>query len=405
MRGLFWVLFLSGLAVALALGAKANDGYVLFVLAPYRAEVSLNLVILAVLLLCFISYVLLRGLSLTFGLPQRASAYRKRRRKEQAGQVFQDAVRLLFEGRFGQALKKAGEAHASGTAPGLSALIAARAAQRMRESEKQQDWMARAKIDDPRTEAATLMLEAEMMNEARQFDAALRALEKLQASQGLHIAALRLELRARQGAGDWDGVLKLARQLVKRDALPVEVVREIQTQAHLANIVRMSGDIGQLSPYLKALPADERDQRVVLAAGRALSALGSEPEAQKLIETALDGAQDDAWQPDLVAIYGRLSNDGQTARIAKAEAWLRQHPDDALLLIALGRMCLRQRLWGKAQSYLEASLSVEPTQEAHLELARLLDHLDQAEEANKHYRASAVLDVRQVIGKSGRGKC
>lgn len=394
MKGLFWSIALFGLAVALALGARVNDGYVLLVLPPYRAEISLNLFVLALLVLFVASYAVLRSLFFTFGLPARARQYRELRQREQAGQVFQDAVRLLFEGRFGQALKKAGEAYAAGTATGLSALIAARAAQRMREGEKQQDWMARAKIEDPRTEAATLMLEAEMMNEARQFDAALLALEKLQARQGRHIAALRLELRARQGAGDWDGVLKLARQLVKRDALPAEVVHEIRTQAHLANIARRTGDADELVAYLKAMPAEERAPRVVLAAGRALSALGADGEAQKLIEAALDCTGADCWQPDLVAIYGCLSNDGLTARIAKAEAWLRQHPDDARLLIALGRMCLRQRLWGKAQSYLEASLSVEPTQEAHLELAHLLDQLGRADEANQHYRASTRFNGR-----------
>ena len=73
---------------------------------------------------------------------------------------------------------------------------------------------------------------------------------------------------------------------------------------------------------------------------------------------------------------------------------MRRHPDDARLLKALGRMCLRQRLWGKAQSYLEASLSVAPSQQAHLELARLFDQLERPEEANKHYRASALLDSR-----------
>ena len=34
-------------------------------------------------------------------------------------------------------------------------------------------------------------------------------------------------------------------------------------------------------------------------------------------------------------------------------------------------MCMGLRLWGKAQSYLEASLSVQPTHEAHLVLASL----------------------------------
>lgn len=393
MKGLFWILTLFALAVAVALGARLNDGYVLLVFPSYRAEISLNLLILALLGLFIVFYGVLRGLALTFGLPQQARQYRRRRQREQAALVFQDAVRLLFEGRFGQAMKKATQAHAAGTAPGLSALIAARAAQRMREPEKQQGWLEHAKVDDPRTEAATLMLEAEMMNEARRFDAALVALDRLQAKQGRHIAALRLELRARQGTGDWDGVLKLARQLVKRDALPVEVVREITTQAHLANITRRANDQGRLSAYLRALPAAERGNRVALAAAKALAALGAEGEAEKLIEAVLDGRPDDDWAPELVAIYGRLAGGDQTARIAKAEAWLQRHPDDARILVALGRMCFRKRLWGKAQSYLEASLAVEVTQEAHLELARLCDRLERAEQANKHYRASALLDA------------
>ncbi|KXB31881.1 hypothetical protein AT959_05930 [Dechloromonas denitrificans] len=394
MKGLFWLVALFALAVAVALGAKLNDGYVLLVLPPWRAEISLNLLILALLASFAAFYALLRGLALTLGLPKRVSEYRAQRQREKAGLVFQDAVRLLFEGRFGQALKKASEAHAAGTAPGLSALIAARAAQRMRESEKQQGWMERATLDDPRTEAATLMLEAEMMNEARRFDEALLALERLQAKQGRHIAALRLELRARQGAGDWDGVLKLARQLDKRAALPAEVVREVRTQAHLGNIAKRGADQGLLTAYLRALPAEERSQRVVLAAARALVALGAESEAQKLIEAVLDTASNDEWQPELVAIYGRLTGGEQTARIAKAEGWLRKHPEDARLLKALGRMCLRQRLWGKAQSYLEASLAVRDTPEGHLELARLFDQLERPEEANKHYRASAKLEAR-----------
>lgn len=393
MRGLFWILALFGLAVAVALGARLNDGYVLLVFPPWRAEVSLNLLILVLIGLFTAFYSVMRVLSATFGLPKRVREYRARQQRDKAGLVFQDAVRLLFEGRFGQAMKKAAEAHGAGTAPGLSALIAARAAQRMREPAKQQYWLEHAKTDDPRTEAATLMLDAEMANEERRFDAALAALEKLQGKQGRHIAALRLELRARQGAGDWDGVIKLVRQLAKRDALPDEVVDEILTQAHLACIAKRGVDERRLISYLRNLPNEERGQRVVLAAARGLNALGANGEAQKLIESALDAAGNDAWQPELLAIYGRLSDSELTARIAKAEAWLRRHPDDALLLMALGRMCQRQRLWGKAQSYLEASLSVEVTQEAHLELARLFDQLGKSEEANKHYRASALLDA------------
>jgi len=391
---LFWALVLFGLAVAAALGARLNDGYVLLVFPPYRAEVSLNLFVLALVAIVLALYMAMRALAVTVGLPKRVREYRERRQRERAGLVFQDAVRLLFEGRFGQAMKKAGEAYAAGTAPGLSALIAARAAQRLREPEKLQDWMTRAMSDDPRNEAATLMLEAEMMNESRRFDEALAALDRLQDKKGRHIAALRLELRARQGNGDWDGVLKLARQLEKRDALPPEVAREIKTLAHLENIARRRADAGQLQDYLRAVPAAEYGRRLVLAGARALVELDASDSAQKLIESALDGYSEAGWQPELVALYGGLTGPGLTARIAKAENWLRQYPDEAALLLALGRMCMNQRLWGKAQSYLEASLALEETRDAHLALADLCDQLERSDEANRHFRASVRLETR-----------
>ena len=394
MKGLFWVLALFGLAVAAALGARLNDGYVLLVFPPYRAEVSLNLFALALVAVVLALYMVMRALAVTVGLPKRVREYRERRQRERAGLVFQDAVRLLFEGRFGQAMKKAGESYAAGTAPGLSALIAARAAQRLREPEKLQDWMTRAMSDDPRNEAATLMLEAEMMNESRRFDEALAALDRLQDKKGRHIAALRLELRARQGNGDWDGVLKLARQLEKRDALPPEVAREVKTLAHLENIARRRADAGQLQNYLRAVPAAEYGRRLVLAGARALVELDASDAAQKLIEGALDGYSEAGWQPELVALYGGLTGPGLTARIAKAENWLRQYPDEAALLLALGRMCMNQRLWGKAQSYLEASLALEETRDAHLALADLCDQLERSEEANRHFRASVRLETR-----------
>ncbi|MDD2885688.1 MAG: heme biosynthesis HemY N-terminal domain-containing protein [Dechloromonas sp.] len=392
MNGLFWILALFAAAVAVALGARLNDGYVLFVLAPWRLEISLNLLLLLSALAFLVFYFLLRTLAMTFALPRRVLDYRDRRQREKSVLIFQDAVRLLFEGRFGQALKRAGEAHARGTAPGLSALIAARAAQRLREPEKQQEWLARAMQDDTRNEAATLMLEAEMMTEERQFSQALAALERLQSSQGRHLAALRVELRARQGAGDWAGVLKVARQLLKRAALQPETAHEIVTKAHLALIASLADDQGKLIDYLKQLPKGERGRRVVLAAARALTAQGADDDAQKLIEAALDKADDDAWQPALLSIYGRLVAGDQMHRIAQAEKWLRQQPENAVLLLALGRMCLRQRLWGKAENYLQASLAVTETQAVHLELARLCDQLEKTDEANAHYRAAVRLD-------------
>ena len=390
MRGLFWFLVLFALAVGLSMAARFNDAYVLMVLPPWRVEVSLNLA-LAVLAGGFLLlYGALRGIALTLALPGRVRDFRERRRKEKSAAVFEDAVRLLFEGRFGHALKKAAEAHAAGEAPGLAALIAARAAQRMREPGKQEAWLDRATLDDARTETARLMLEAEMCLDARRFDDAVAVLARLQQIAGRHIAALRLELRAQQGCGNWDEVLRIARQLEKRDALAEEVARELKLKAHRENIAQRCSDAGQLRVYLGRVPASETGPRLAGEVAKALNALGDHEQARWVIETQLNRE----WDSALVSLYGDAGVNA-AARLGCAEAWLQQHPREAVLLVTLGRLCMQQQLWGKAQSYLEASLSIEASREAHLALAALADQLGRTDEANRHYRAAAQLPVSE----------
>ena len=387
MRWLFWLIGLFALAVALALGAHMNEGYVLFVFPPWRMELSLNFFLVLLLVVIVVGYVLMRGFSLTLSLPQRAREFRLRRNQEHSIRLLHDAILFLYEGRFSRALAKAAEVYKTGNEPGLSALIAARAAQCLREPTKGRDWIERARVD-PRCEAAALMLEAELGNGLRAYDDALVAIRRLQEKYGRHIAALRMELRARQGNADWDGVLRLTRQLHKRRAISDKVALELGLRAHLENIRRCAEDVSALLTYLRKVPGDERDPRLVLEVARHLKAVGAEDEAAEVIEDCLGDGREEFWQSDLVALFGTLAGKELTARIARAEKWLLQHPEDAGLLLALGKLCQQQRLWGKAQSYFEASLALDPTPQAYLELARLFDKLGRIDDANQNFRQS-----------------
>jgi HemY protein len=385
MRGLLWLLALFALAVGVSLAARFNDGYVLVVFPPWRAEISLNLALVLIAGGFVVLYALLRGVALTLSLPNRVREFRERRQRDKAAGTFQDAMRLLFEGRYSQALKKAGEAHAAGQSPGLAALIAARSAQRLREPYKQGAWLDRASTDDPQMQSARLMLEAEMYIDARRFNDAVAALQRLQKIAGRHIAALRLELRAQQGSGNWNEVLRIARLLEKRDGLLPELAQEIKLKAHQENIRQRRSDLAQLLDYLRQVPAKESSPRLARAFAEALIELGANDEAQTIIETQLDVE----WDSTLIRLYGRSAGGNLTSRIARADKWLSQHPDDPQLLLALGRLCLAQRLWGKAQSYLEASLSLADQREVRLELARLFEQTERSAEAMRHYRAAA----------------
>ena len=81
--------------------------------------------------------------------------------------------------------------------------------------------------------------------------------------------------------------------------------------------------------------------------------------------------------------------------IQKAEAWRKERPEDPDLMFALGRLCLHQQLWGKAQSFLESALRLADDNDAliirtHRALARLFEQLGDTDRAAEHYRASAL---------------
>lgn len=387
MKGLLWLLSLFALAVGVSLAARYNDGYVLLVFPPYRAEISLNLAILLILGAFFLLHALLRGLALTYALPRQVREFRARRQRDKAASTLHDAMRLLFEGRFSQALKKAAQANAAGQTPGLAALLAARAAQRLNEPDKQETWLARATENDAQMQPARLMLEAEMLIDRRRFDDAVAVLQRLHQLTGRHIAALRLELRAQQGCGNWNEVLRIVRLLEKCNGLMPELAHEIKLKAHRQNIRQKRTDLGQLLSYLQQLPNKETHPRLAYAFAEALLELDAHDAAQGLIEAQLERE----WDSALVRLYGRSLGGGGnlTTRIALADRWLRNNPDDPELLLALGRLCMAQRLWGKAQSYFEASLSLADRREVRLELARLFEQTERSNEAMAHYRAAA----------------
>ena len=78
-------------------------------------------------------------------------------------------------------------------------------------------------------------------------------------------------------------------------------------------------------------------------------------------------------------------------QIERAERWLSAQSSDASLLFALGQLCVRQDLWGKAQNYLDASISIEPTPVAHLAAAQLHQKLGNADAVRRHIWAALEL--------------
>lgn len=387
MRALFWILAMFAAAAGLVVAARYNTGYALLVLPPYRIELSLNLLLVLMLATVVVLYYLMRVIGVAVALPERVRAFRAESRRKRELDTLLEALRYWLAGRYGRAEKAASSVTLDGYV-GVAAVIAARCAHALRAYERRDSHLERALGAGHGDDAARRVAEAEFLLDQQ------RPREALDVLQGLgprrHTAAVRLEMQAQQTLRHWDAVVPLITQLEKRGVFDEAHAERLRRRAHAESFRRK--DIDVLAGLWKKLSEDERcDPQVAAAAARACMAGGDAAAAQKVIETSLDRG----WDAALIALYGEC--EGDTLRqIERAEGWLKTHQRDGALLLALARLCARQGLWGKARSYVEASIAVEPTYAAHLVAAELRERDGDGEAANRHYRESLTLAVARI---------
>ena len=85
-----------------------------------------------------------------------------------------------------------------------------------------------------------------------------------------------------------------------------------------------------------------------------------------------------------------------TPQLEQAERWLTQHSGDATLLYALGVLCERAQLWGKAQTYLEASLALDDNWRTRVALGELFARLGRDGDANAQLAAALKLALAEL---------
>jgi HemY protein len=395
MKPLLWLLALAALAVGLTVASRYSSGYVLVVLPPYRAELSVNLLVLLVIAGYLVFYLVTRFVTHAIRMPRQVREYQDKRRRERGRRALNEALEALFVGRFARAEKSASEALELREAPILSAVVAARAAHELKAFDKRDQYLSRATQESSPDIDLAHVAQAELLAEQQRFDDALAA---LQGVQHKHPAVMRLELKLQQRLGNWDRVLEIASSLGKRGVFDALRVHQISRNAHIENLRRRTFDASGLKEYWQKMPVDERsDTKIASVAAQAFIALGGCNDAHRIIEESLNVT----WDSDLVALYGECLGTDVRRQLELAEKWLPAHSDDAVLLLTLGKLCARQELWGKAESYLEASLSIGPSYSAHLTLAQLKERRNLHQPAAEHYRKGLELALTQLKSNTG----
>lgn len=384
MRRIIWVLLVVSAAVGLAMSMRFNDGNLAILWPPYRIDVSVNLAILILLLTFVVLHWLVVALSGVWRLPTRVREYRERRRRKGALLSLRNSLFALFEGRFGRAERLARTALKDPLLAGAASVVAARAAHRMGEDERRNHWLQSAR-EESGAWHAQLVTSAELALENGRAQDALAALHTLQSAGSRHLHVLRLRLRAEELAGDWPAVLQTLRELDKRDALEAQDARDVRLRAWTATFA--AADPAAVHKLYASLRADELAlDGIVLAAARAFVRAGQAAQAARAIERTLDTR----YSGLLLRLYATLDAVPARDRLAMAERWRSRYGDDADMLMALGRLCTAEGLWGKAEEFLLQAETAGSGAPGQFLLAQLYEAMgERADEANERFRRAA----------------
>lgn len=368
MSTLLWILVLAALAVATALLTTQGGGFVLLVLPPWRIELSIAAFVVALMLLMVLGFLVTRVTAGTLGLPLTIRALRLGRRRAKAREAVLQAVQAFFEGHYARAEQAAAQALQQGESVGLCAVVAARAAHAQRRFEARDGYLETLHSLLPADRLIQMTTQADLLLDERRHQEALEVLRQARAAAPRSNAVRRLTLRAQIRLRQWDQVLLTLAALEKARAIERPHAQAVRRQAQLELLNRHGQDERSLRSFWRTFTAQDRSDRAVVqaAAGRFI-ALQLMDEAREILENALEHQ----WDSELAALYGQCPSSAVLSQIERAERWLQSHPEDAGLLLSLGRLCLHQSLWGKAQNYLEASLAIDASPEAR----QLLDGL------------------------------
>ena len=396
MRIFFWFLSLFAAAIGLAVLAHFNVGNVVVFYPPYRIDLSLNFSLFLLLVVFLLLYVALRIIRTARKMPDRVAAYRKGKRENEANAALREALKALYEGRFVQAEKAAERASGLPENAGLAALVGARAAHAMQQFERRDIWLKRIE-NDAAFRTARLTTQVELLIDDHQTKSALAAVRELNTKGARHVHALRLELKANQQAQNWDEVLRLVNSLDKHRAIHPALSNRLRELAYNDLLSTRVLDAETVRRAWKQIPsADRKRPYVALRAARSFNNFGLHEEARNIVA----GALKEDWDERLLRAYRESAAETGSpelrAQIEQCEAWVQKHPADPELELTLGALCLKQKLWGKAQVHLERAVSSSAsdsrvTSEGHYLLAQMHERLDHADKAAHHYRECALI--------------
>lgn len=378
------ILFFS---VWLGLKIAEDPGLALFTYRDWSIEMPLWFAVLSLFLLLLVVYFVVR-----FWDKMDLSLYRWRswvrfRRKNKSHLKTNRGLLELIEGRW-----RAAESHLlagieQSDTPLMNYLAAARAAHAQEAYAKRDEYLQKAhEVATPQTSIVVGLIQAELQLAQGQLEQVLATLYHLRTLAPAHREVLRLTYETYMRLQDWPALLTLLPHLRKSKVISILHYDELEQTIYYHLITeKQQSDLESWQAFWRTVPSKlQKNPRIVYAYVKQIHLY---PAAVGEIEELIQRVLKKNWDIDLVHLYGMLLTAQPKKQLATAEKWLKLYPQQPILLLTLGRLCMRCQVWGKARHYLEESLQLEKNPETYAEYGKLLEQIGNATAAIQAYRA------------------
>jgi len=393
MKLLISVLIALTFAVVLALVAKEDAGYVMLAYGNWSIEMSaimLGILFTAAFSVLYYSARFLVGIK---QIPGRTKSWRENRKHIKGNEGLTRGLLELMEGRPGKAekilLRNADNSHA----PLLNYLGAARAAQQMSEYKKRDAYLNNALNVFPKERIAIDITRAELQLEQGKYKQALTSIRQLRQHAPNNHHVISLLAKAYKELNDWENLKDLLVVIRKQNVMGDDELYPLTIECHY-QLLMMAGKTDNTSTALaKAwleIPKMHRSYKKLLLT---YCQLVIDTDSDDSVESLLRDGINKSWDSDFVYLYGKADYSNSARQLACAEKWLESHDKDSVLLLALGRLCLRNQLWGKARDYLCLSISNGNSAEACYMLGKLLERMGEPDSATELYEKGLSMSV------------
>jgi len=376
------------IGIALLLGGLVgtlvvrDPGYVLIAYADSALETSLWFALVALVVGYFLLRLIIAVFSRTAKSGGKMGRWFQRRKDHNSRNQTVQGMLLLAQGDWTQARKLLTSSASHVETPLINYLAAARAAHELGDLDGRDSLLREARESTPGSGFAVDLTQAELQQSASQWEQCLATLLRLRDESPRHALVLKMLVDCYQHLRDYPALLELL-----PDAKKAKVYSDADFQALVLDgwSGRISAAGESVEQVFSLLPKDLKHQpRLVACYASALQQLGQGAVALPEIKSALR----QGWDSSLVRWYGELQGDQPAEQLLAAEGWLRERPNDAIVLLTLGRISLMNQEWAKAREYLEASLRQERTPEVYAELGRLCTAMGDLERGSEYLQRS-----------------